>query len=255
MEDWIDLPSDNVSPFLSSCGREEDKMFRIMFAVLALPGLLSAETILFHDDFNDGDAVGWIPMFGEGTYFVNSSFRYELSYSGPNNVDPCTVRGDSLGIYMCVSDYSVVLEGICHDPSDFIGVFLRGTFAETGYALFLRYPYQDLSIMRHDGPGVHIPLKDVSFNLEYEANYWIKFQCEGNSLTGKVWQGTVEDEPAEWTIATTDATYSNCGFAGFVTGNVYSGDSHAEFDNVMVTTDYVALEAFTWGAIKATVWK
>lgn len=93
---------------LARQGGVEMKKFTI--ALLILPAILFAEDILFQDDFSDGNADGWIAMFGEGSYFVNDSLRYDISYTGTEYVYPCVIRGDSSSIYMTENNYSVVLE-------------------------------------------------------------------------------------------------------------------------------------------------
>ncbi len=222
--------------------------------LLVLSTVLFSQEILFEDDFSDGTADGWIPLFGEGTYFVNDSLRYDISYTGTNYVTPAVIRGDSASIYMSLNDYSVLLEGIAHSPSAYIGIYLRGTLAHTGYSMYGRYDFNDIVILRHDGPGSHTFLDLISFPLVYDEHYWLRFQCEGDTLRGKVWQGSAGDEPAAWLLTAFDAAYDDYGFMGFVTGRYSSspGDSHAEFDNVVVTAvEPVAYEQSTWGMIKS----
>lgn len=69
---------------------------------------------------------------------------------------------------MTTNNYSVLLEGVGHDPSAYIGVFLRGTFSHTGYTLFLRYGYNDLVILKHDGEveWVLLSIENISLSLE-----------------------------------------------------------------------------------------
>ncbi len=222
--------------------------------LLVLSTVLSSQVVLFEDDFNDGNADGWIPLFGEGTYFVNDSLRYDISYTGTNDVTPAVIRGDSASIYMSVNDYSVLLEGIGHSPSAYIGIYSRGTLAHTGYSMYGRYEYDDIIILRHDGPGSYIFLSLTTFPLAYDEHYWMRFQCEGDTIRCKVWQGLPGDEPASWLLTAFDSTYDDYGFMGFVTGRYSSspGDSHAECDNVVVTAvELQAFEQSTWGMIKS----
>lgn len=168
-------------------------------------------------------------------------------------MDPAVVRGDNAVIYMTTNDYSVLLEGVGHDPSDYIGIYLRGTLIHTGYTLWLRYDLNDVCIFSHDGIGDWTIIEIENYSQALEEFYWMRFECDGSALRGKVWQGTPGDEPAEWLITTTDDTYDNCGFMGFATGRYYSmGDSDAEVDNVVVTTiPPVALDQSTWAGIKS----
>lgn len=226
---------------------------KILFIVLlVLAPVLTAQVVLFEDDFNDSNANGWYIFMPEGTYFVNDSLRYQMQYTGSMDVDPGVVRGDSAGIYMSTNNYSVLLEGVGHAPSDYIGVFIRGTFAHTGYALWLRYDFDDVHIFRHDGFDDWTSIAVVSMSVSEEEFYWIRFECEQDNLRGKVWQGTAGDEPADWLITANDGTYNNCGWMGFITGRYYAqGSSDAELDNVVVTSLLLALEHSTWAGIKS----
>ncbi len=226
---------------------------KILFIVLAvLAPVLTAQVVLFEDDFSDGNASGWYPLAAEGVYFVNDSLRYQMQYTGSMDVDPGVVRGDSAGIYMSTNNYSVLLEGVGHAPSDYIGVFIRGTFIHTGYALWLRYDYNEVNIFRHNGIGSWTSIADVYMPIALEEFYWMRFECEGSDLRGKVWQGTPGDEPADWLIEATDGTWNNYGFMGFITGRYYAqGNSDAELDNVVVTSLPLALEHSTWAVIKS----
>ncbi len=226
---------------------------KFLFILLVLVPVLTAQVVLFTDDFSDSNADGWLVLMPEGTYLVNDSLRYQISYTGTEDIDPCVVRGDSAGIYMTTNNYSVLLEGVGHDPSDYICVFIRGTLNHTGYVLYLRFDYNDVCILRHDGPGQWIFLATESHTCSLEEFYWIRFECEGENLRGKVWQGTPGDEPADWLITTIDGTHTNYGFMGFLTGRYYAqGSSDAELDNVVVTSvEPGALEQSTWAGIKA----
>jgi hypothetical protein len=227
---------------------------RLAALVLVLvAAVLATQTVLFEDDFNDGNADGWFIIMPEGTYFVNDSLRYEIAYYGTDDIDPCVVRGDSLGMYMTTEHYSVLLEGIGHSPSDYIGVFIRGTLSQTGYVMWLRYGYNDVAIFRHEGVGSWNELTWSNYSLTYDDPYWIRFECCQDTLRGKVWEGTVGDEPAYWLVTAVDNNYCNCGFMGFVTGRyAASGDSRAELDNVVVTSvEPVYLEASSWARIKS----
>lgn len=229
-------------------------MNKFSIALLFLPALLLSQVILFQDDFSDGNPDGWITLFPEGVYFVNDSLRYDISYTGANNVDPTVVRGDSASLYMTVNDYSVLAEGIAYNPSDFLGIFLRGTMGQTGYTVFLRPLYNDLCIFRHDGPDIRTVLGTMDFPNNIGQFYWIRFQCEDNLLSAKAWQGEVSDEPANWLLTAVDSVYDNYGFAGFSTGRYGLGSSHAEFDNFVVTSlEPINLEQRSWAGIKSAL--
>lgn len=168
---------------------------------------------------------------------------------------PAVFRGDSANIYMTVNDYSVLLEAVGHDPSAYIGIYMRGNLGHEGYGMWLRFGYDDVCIFRHDGPSTYTAIGLIDFPLAYGEFYWLRFQSEGGLLCCKVWQGDVGDEPIDWLLSVFDYTYDNYGFTGFVTGRYSSspGNSHAEFDNVVVTAvPPGAIEQITWAGIKTT---
>ena len=229
-------------------------MKKFSIALFFLPAVLLSQVILFQDDFSDGNPDGWIPLFPEGVYFVNASLRYDISYTGANNVDPTVVRGDSASFYMTVNDYSVLAEGIAYNPSDFLGIFLRGTMGQTGYTAYLRPLYDDICILRHDGPDIRTALGTMDSPNNLGQFYWIRFECEGNLLRAKAWQGEASDEPADWLLTVVDSVYDNYGFTGFSTGRYGFGSSHAEFDNFVVTTvGSGPLDQITWAGVKTAL--
>ncbi len=255
-----------TNPFPSATVNEGDGEMKVLIALTVIVHLVFAQSspidVLFEDDFNDGNADGWLHLMPEGCYYVNDEYRYQLSYSGCGDIDPGVIRGDSTGLYMSTNDYSVVLEGVGHAPSDYIGIFLRGTLAQTGYALWLRYDYNLINIFRHDGFGNWTNLVGAHYPLTEDELYWIHFECDGSQLRAKVWSEVLSPEPVQWLLTANDCTYGNYGFMGFVTGRYNSdGDSNAQVDNVVVTSlnhesqvpdnGDMVLESTTWGGIKS----
>lgn len=54
---------------------------KILFIiVLVIVPVLTAQVVLFEDDFSDSNADGWFVLMPEGTYFVNDSLdtRYRI---------------------------------------------------------------------------------------------------------------------------------------------------------------------------------
>lgn len=229
------------------------KVLLFTFIMVTVPAI-QAQTILFEDDFNDGNADGWTELEPEGTYIVNDSLRYELSYPGTGNVDPVVVRGDSANYYMTTTDYSVLVEVIAHDPTDYSGVAVRVMGFFTGYVAWIRYEYDDICIFRHDAPESYVILAYSSCGpLEYGEAYWVRFECEGSVLRAKLWQGTVGDEPASWLLSAVDNTYLNNGCMAMISSHDNGGSCDSEFDNVVVTAvEPGALNQETWAAVKST---
>jgi hypothetical protein len=223
---------------------------------LVLSGLLLISTIaladiLFEDDFNDSNADGWLEIEPDATYEANADLRYEFSFDGPENVDAVSANYDGPG-YMTVPDYSVRAEAIAHDPCDEIAIILRGSVDTTGYFDMLRFDIGEASIRRFSaGPG-WIVIASTSLNLVFEQPYWIRFECLGNILYMKAWQGTIEDEPDEWLLSVEDETHSDPGFFAIMAAAWGGGSYDGEFDNICVTTPTQDFDHLTWGFIKTT---
>ena len=231
---------------------------KLLAAALALiVSIPIAQTILFEDDFNDGNADGWYEYSTPATYQVNDSLRYEMSYFGSANVYAFSVRGDN-GMTMSVEDYSVRLEMITHWPTPLAGTEVRlDADNTTSYTFYLNFTEGNCYIGRYDGPSNWTMLSPpyvFTSGLRYSVPYWIRFECEGNALRAKVWQGTTGDEPAAWLISRWDYTYLNNGCMGLATcGHPPEFDFQVEYDNVMVTSIPNALQQTTWGSIKAAM--
>lgn len=224
----------------------------IVLSGLLLISTIALADILFEDDFNDGNADGWMEIVPEATYEVNADLRYEFSFDGPENVDAISANYDGPG-YMTVPDYSVRAEAIAHDPCDEIAIILRGSSEDTtGYFGMLRFDIGEASIRRLGAGPSWIVLASTSLNLVYEQSYWIRFECLGNMLYMKTWQGAIEDEPEEWLLSVEDETYTDPGFFALMAAAYGGGSYDGEFDNVCVTAPTQYFEHLTWGFIKAT---
>lgn len=225
------------------------KLFTVVL-VLCL-SVLNAQTVLFEDDFTDGNADGWIEWDTLATYEVNGDLRYQLSYSGADDVDGIAARGD-LGSVMSTNNYSVRVKAIAHSPTDYIGVGLRLTQQLQGYVAYLRILYNDVCICRHESEYIYdfIGIENIA-TVNYDEPYWIRFKCENEFLMVKVWQGQSYEEPDEWLLVTSDTTYSNNGCAVLASANHLEGACDTEFDNVQVIGYPTSLEQSTWGQIKA----
>jgi len=228
---------------------------RAALTVLTILTMLCYADILFEDDFDDGNADGWIELVAGPVYEVNGLLRYEMSFSSPENVDAVAANSDIPG-QMSVPDYSILVEILAHDPCDEIAACTRVTVggpASTGYLAMLRFDIGEVSIKRFDGSG-WINLAQTSFSLDFEELYWLRFECVGDSLLAKVWQGTSGDEPAEWLLTISDGTYAEPGYFALLAAAWGGGSYDGEFDNVCVSTPTLSLISTTWSAIKAYFW-
>ena len=106
-----------------------------------------------------------------------------------------------------------------------------------GYGLQMR-----TGELRIESPGRYA-LGNVSKTFVEGNWYWLKMECNGSSIKGKVWaDGSAE--PGTWDISVTD-TYQTYGYCGF------SGESdYGEFDDMTITpikdTDTWLARACDW---------
>lgn len=229
---------------------------RAALTVVTILTMLCYADILFEDDFDDGDADGWIEFIPEATYEVNELFRYEMSFEGSENIDAVSANSDIPG-QMSVPDYSVLVDVLAHDPCDEIAACVRlviGGTSSTSYLAMLRFDIGEVSIKRYDGTGFWVDLAQTSFFLDYEQLYWLRFECVGDSLLAKVWQGASGDEPDEWLLTVSDGTYAEPGYFALLAAAWGGGSYDGEFDNVCVSTPTLSLISTTWSAIKAYFW-
>lgn len=226
---------------------------KILIILMALAPLAFAQDVLFEDNFDDGNADGWFEMATGATYEVNSDYRYELSYAGPDSDIAFSHRGD-LGETMSEENYSVLMEIIGHYPTTITAIsvrYMQGT--GSAYTLYINYQYDTFYIYKYyTFISGSIIGSSVSFSsgFNYLTPYWVRFECVGSYLRAKIWTGPVSPEPTEWMIVRVDGTFWNTGCMAIESANLYGGDNCMEFDNVVVTSFPVSLESSTWGAIK-----
>lgn len=229
-------------------------MKALTFLMVLAPILLAQDSLLFEDNFNDGNADGWFEYASGVTYSVTTNLRYEMTYSGTQDVFGFSYRGDN-GITMSEQDYSVVFKTIAHDPTSQVAVDIRYSEADwTSYALCLNFEFGSSYIVRWDSSSDWTRISDYFYypdGYDYEISYWVRFECIGGLLRAKIWEGGSSAEPAEWDITTTDSTYINNGCMALeVSSTDPVTEFTAEFDNVVVTGFPVGFENTTWGAIK-----
>lgn len=80
-----------------------------------------------------------------------------------------------------------------------------------GYGLQMR----GSNTLRIERPGLASLVEDTGQTFTNGTWYWLKLECVGTTIRGKVWEDG-NSEPGFWTISTTDATYARgyCGFGG-----------------------------------------
>jgi len=230
---------------------------RVLACVLLLAAPFAfGQTILFEDDFSDGNYDGWLIHGTGATYQVNSDLRFEFSYNGTEEIYSMAYRGD-LGESMSVVNYSVLVETITHSPTGKTGLNVRYTEATgTSYGLYLNYSTGNYYILRYDSFSSWVMLGGIvpfQGGFIYDTPYWVRYECIDDLLRAKIWTGGSGDEPDEWDIVRYDGTYIDNGCIDRESLRP-SGTTvfDTEFDNIVVTDFPDALESSTWGAIKSS---
>lgn len=234
-------------------------MFRLIVLLLVLCAVSGAD-ILFEDYFTGSSAVGWTEYSSfpdSANYYVNAGWYYmEIDY---DNGGVYSLTGDDqIGspYVMSIPDYSIYCKSMALDITSHVGFGARmgdPINIGQGYALWLRYTMQDIVLFRHDGPGFNFVILDTDpYTLAYGDEYWARFSLTGGLLQGKVWQGSIGDEPSDYMLEANDTTYSDPGSILLGCQSWGSVDSHAAFDSVIVYESFLSLQSGTWGAIKAS---
>ncbi|MCD4706746.1 MAG: hypothetical protein K8S62_03310 [Candidatus Sabulitectum sp.] len=219
----------------------------ILFIIFA--GLAFSE-ILFSDDFNDGIADGWSELAGAEFAVIDG----EYCCWGDASSIGLSSAGDVAGI-MSVPDYSFRAK-VEMEAGLMIGQFVRFSYyAEYMYCLCIGEEAGGIALVKADQNNQYV-LDSYSMAFEYNQPYWMRFEIQDDILGGKVWTGTIEDEPSEWMVLATDNSVSAPGsIALFCLAP--EGDEKISmfvtFDDVQVTDNLtLALHAVTWASIKSS---
>jgi hypothetical protein len=220
-----------------------------LFLAAVLAAALPAE-VLLSDDFEDGNADGWIEL-PWGTYEVVDGW-YTFTHSDPDTA--MTASGNADGpTGMSVADYSCLFRGsLSEGTSMVVGLRLQLTM-EDGYVLFVAPGADILQLYRADAVGQGQVLDYTSYDLQYGQDYWMRLEANGDLIGAKLWTGTAGDEPDDWMLQGTDGTYTDPGYV-LLCGYDFNPPASVEvaFDEVVVTDDTTLdFEASTWAGIKA----
>ena len=226
----------------------------ILFLLISVCGA----DILFEDNFDDGNADGWTEYsnYPDSAYYYVQDGWYHFEIE-ENAAYIASYNGDDSGTNpntMSIPDYTIYCKTRAYSLTGHIGIL--GRFAsplsdETGYAVWLRYSSDTVVMWRHDGSGVWVELGEEFCTLEYNEEYWVRFDLWGGLLRTKVWQGSLSNEPAYYLISTYETTYTNPGSIGMGAQSWGYIQSHAAFDSVIVSDPLVSLDQTTWGLIKS----
>lgn len=209
-------------------------------------------TVLFSDDFEDGDAAGWMQYPGPSYYVLDG--WYCFSQATPDQAIAASLNGDNGG-GMSVADCSFRARSIPVDGE--FGLLIRfSIFYFHGYAVVFMPDYGGAALVRIDGLASEpVPLAVAPVALTPGQPYWIRLEAAGQLLGAKIWQGTPEDEPVSWLLLADDGSYLTAGSIGLLAMDVDSGGTavvNSSFDDVEVSDDLTLdLDATTWAGIKA----
>lgn len=215
----------------------------LLFLVLLVP-LAQAQTTYLWDDFNDGDADGWIEMATGATYEVTDSLTYRMSYQGGSDEFALSYWGT----LMPAPDYTMLVDFVGHGPTTHVGFDARyDPGPMTCYTVYANYGTDDFYIGKYT-PGF-ILLTIMTYDFEYDVAYSVKFYLSANTLRAKVWE-TGTSEP-DWMLTTTDSDISDAGYIGLECFRNPQGSFSCDFDNVLVADSIPSVfNQTTWGAIK-----
>ena len=162
---------------------------------------------------------------------------------------------DNIAGFMSVPDYSFRAK-VTMEVGFVIGQMVRFSItSDYMYVLCIGDEIGGIAILKSDGSNAYV-LDFYPIMIEYNQPFWMRFEIQDNLLGGKVWTGTLEDEPSEWMVLATDNSVSDPGSIALFCQAPMEGDRvsmSAMFDDVEVS-DNITLElhAETWALIKSS---
>lgn len=217
----------------------------------SLSVLLCISSILFQDDFNDGNADGWFTV-GTADYTVEDN-KYHFT-AGTGIYQAISYRGET-GETMSIADYCVTVD-IEPNVGLFHGLSVRySEDAQFNLMLVLCPQEQTLHILRYSFYSL-IAIDTYEMPIQAESTYRLKFQCDGTIFSGKAWD-VEESEPEEWLVSTPYPPITDNGsvalFAFAYSKSPLTITLSSFFDNVVAEESIpYALTQSSWAAIKAT---
>lgn len=221
-------------------------------SILIVVSAVCYSSVLFSDDFEDGNADGWTQFSTGATYFVSDGW-YQMVNSQAEDCSVGAYNGDQAGS-MSVADYSLLTE-IYPRQGDSGPVVRYDDASSTGYWFVINPEFDGVALVRMSASGSPEILAIEYITLSYLEYYWARIEVSGSLLGGKLWQGSPGDEPEEWLITASDATITSPGSICLYAHNSNPGGTasvHNDYDNIEVSDDLtLALSGVTWGSIKA----
>ncbi len=224
-------------------------MVQILPLLLAVLCSVCFADELFLDNFNDGDDLGWTHLGAAGFQVIDE--EYYIHALGDRGTGK-SLNGDNSGV-MSTTDYSVLCSILIECGTE-AGILARYQGEDDWYYRIILKPQASaILLQRKKDSGVLFGLDEYSYSLEFGVSYWIRLQVQGESIKGRIWQGSVEDEPDLWHMEATDPFQLNAGSFGLFAGG-YGKEKvswSSVFDDVLVTTPLSGqLSPLTWGSIK-----
>ncbi len=206
--------------------------------------------VLFSDDFNDGDDNGWTHI-GAASFEV-IDYEYFIYTDGDRGRGK-SLNGDDSGM-MSTSDYSVLCSILIECGTEG-GILVRYSGLDQWYYRMVLKPNTSRILLeRKNDSGASLVKDQYNFALSYDVPYWIRLQVDEDFIQGRIWTGSVDDEPDEWHLEAVDSVQPDAGSFGLFAGGF--GKSKVSwssiFDDVVVSTPLLQeLSQVTWASIKS----
>jgi hypothetical protein len=180
-------------------------------------------TILFSDDFNDGNASGWTPYF-DGTWYVENN-EYVVSIGGGADLRGISLAGDTAW-----TDYVFEVDLKADVGASKIILFRysgENNYYSVGVIGLELYDYYKVNLVRvEDGVGTTVLNNDYPHDNAIWHHVWTLVQ--GSHIVA-----SVDGDPLiDYNDAGSSITHGEIGLQGF-TGSI-AEDNIVRFDNVIV---------------------
>lgn len=220
----------------------------LILLLVAFP-LLFAQTTYLWEDFNDGNADGWIETSDDSlaSFEVTANLMYHMYYTGSDEVWAIAYWNSE----MPSADYTILADFTAHGATTHIGLSGRYDAQEgSGYVAYAHYSLDLLAVGKYTPAWT--TLGTLNYNFTSDQYYQMKFRIASDSLFAKVWElnGT---EPG-WQIIVTDSDLAGPGHVALECGQHPSGPFSGEFDNILVADSIAeAMNPATWAGIKSSL--
>lgn len=218
--------------------------------VLLLICFTAVGEVLFTEDFDDGNDDGWTHIGAANFDVVSQEY---LIYSQGDRGQGMSLNGDMAG-FMSTPDYSVLCT-VCIDAGKNAGIVARYSGEDSWHYCLLLKPYSAaLVLQRSKDTGPTLIIDSYSVDLMLDTDYLLRLQVNTDQIQGRIWTGTMGDEPDEWQVSAQDGIQAEAGSFGLL-GSGYGKQKISWsmiFDDVMVSTPLSeSFTSRTWASIKS----